>query len=270
MNYLGLVGLLGLTGERRRAAGAGGGPDRRHRRRRADGGVRDPRRAARARRAPARASSSTSRWPTARCPGWRWSPRATSPTASSPQRGGLELAGSLVCYRPVPVRRRLGHARRAGAEVLAGVVPRRRPRGPDREAVRARPARRRTREVAGDLHGAHARASGQAFASEHDCCLEPVLDLDEALDSELVRAREMVVELDQPGATEPVRLLGVPVKLSAHAGRHGARPGPGARRAHRRGARAPPATAPSEIAALEEAGAVAGPAGEGARGSFLS
>ena len=51
------------------------------------------------------------------------------------------------------------------------------------------------------------------FASQHDCCLEPVLDLDEALDSELVRAREMVVELDQPGAG-PVRQLGIPIKLS--------------------------------------------------------
>jgi hypothetical protein len=40
------------------------------------------------------------------------------------------------------------------------------------------------------------------------------LELDEALESELVRAREMVVELDQPGPRRPVRLLGVPVKLS--------------------------------------------------------
>ena len=43
------------------------------------------------------------------------------------------------------------------------------------------------------------RDEWQAFAGEVDCCLEPVLDLDEALESELVRAREMVVELDQPG-----------------------------------------------------------------------
>ena len=48
------------------------------------------------------------------------------------------------------------------------------------------------------------------FASNHDCCLEPVLDLGEALESELVRAREMVVEVEQPGA-DGVRLLGVPV-----------------------------------------------------------
>ena len=52
-----------------------------------------------------------------------------------------------------------------------------------------------------------------AFAGEHDCCLEPILDLDEVLDSELVRAREMVVELDQPGIG-PVKQVGSPIKLS--------------------------------------------------------
>ena len=51
-----------------------------------------------------------------------------------------------------------------------------------------------------------------------------MLDLDEALDSELVRAREMVVELDQPGAG-PVQQLGVPIKLSRTPGKADA-PGP--------------------------------------------
>ena len=40
-----------------------------------------------------------------------------------------------------------------------------------------------------------------------------VLDLDEALDSELARARQMVVEMDQP-QLGTVRQLGVPVKMS--------------------------------------------------------
>ena len=53
-----------------------------------------------------------------------------------------------------------------------------------------------------------------------------MLELDEALDSELVRAREMVVELDQPGAERPVRLLGVPVKLSRTPGDANRAPGP--------------------------------------------
>jgi alpha-methylacyl-CoA racemase len=68
------------------------------------------------------------------------------------------------------------------------------------------------------------KAEWQAFNDEHDCCIEPVLDLDEALDSELVRAREMVVEVDQPG-TDGVRMLGVPVKLSRTPGAP-AGPGP--------------------------------------------
>jgi alpha-methylacyl-CoA racemase len=52
-----------------------------------------------------------------------------------------------------------------------------------------------------------------AFAGEHDCCLEPILDLDEALESELVRARGMVVELEQPGIGA-VKQVGAPIKLS--------------------------------------------------------
>jgi crotonobetainyl-CoA:carnitine CoA-transferase CaiB-like acyl-CoA transferase len=61
------------------------------------------------------------------------------------------------------------------------------------------------------------RDEWKAFNDEHDAMIEPVLDLDAALDSELVREREMVVELEQPelGA---VRLLGLPVKFSRTAG----------------------------------------------------
>jgi alpha-methylacyl-CoA racemase len=52
-----------------------------------------------------------------------------------------------------------------------------------------------------------------AFAGDHDCCLEPVLALDEALAQEQVAAREMVVELDQPGIGR-VRQVGFPIALS--------------------------------------------------------
>ncbi len=107
MNYLGLIGLLGLDGRARRAARPGGGPDRRPRRRRADGGVRDPGRAARARwgagaraRARATASSSTCRCPTAPCRGLRWSPLPTSPTAPSRGEASCPWRAPLVCYRP--------------------------------------------------------------------------------------------------------------------------------------------------------------------------
>ena len=53
-----------------------------------------------------------------------------------PRRGGLPLAGGLICYRPYACQGRLGHAGCARAEVLAGVVPGRGARGPRREAVR--------------------------------------------------------------------------------------------------------------------------------------
>jgi crotonobetainyl-CoA:carnitine CoA-transferase CaiB-like acyl-CoA transferase len=58
------------------------------------------------------------------------------------------------------------------------------------------------------IFGGRTRAEWEAFNAEHDCCVEPVLALDEALESELVRAREMVVEVDG------MRVLGTPVKLS--------------------------------------------------------
>jgi crotonobetainyl-CoA:carnitine CoA-transferase CaiB-like acyl-CoA transferase len=95
-----------------------------------------------------------------------------------------------------------------------------------------------------------------------------VLDLDEALDSELVRAREMVVELDQPGADRPVRQIGVPIKLDRTPG---APQGPGpALGEHTDEVLASLGYGADEIDALKEAGAVAGPAQSGARGSFMS
>jgi crotonobetainyl-CoA:carnitine CoA-transferase CaiB-like acyl-CoA transferase len=78
-----------------------------------------------------------------------------------------------------------------------------------------------------------------------------------------------VVEHEQPGATETVRLLGVPVKLSATPGDAGQRPGP-ALGEHTAEVLEAAGYGADEIAALEESGAVAGPAGQGARGSFLS
>jgi crotonobetainyl-CoA:carnitine CoA-transferase CaiB-like acyl-CoA transferase len=110
------------------------------------------------------------------------------------------------------------------------------------------------------------RADWQEFASQHDCCLEPVLGLDEALDSELVRAREMVVQVDQPG-TDGVNLLGVPVKLSRTPGAP-AGPGP-ALGEHTREVLAGAGYTEEEIASLLESGAAAVASGD-AQGSFLA
>ncbi len=77
-----------------------------------------------------------------------------------------------------------------------------------------------------EIFNGRTRADWDAFAQSHDCCLEPVLELDEALSSQLVAEREMVVEIEQPGVERPVRQLGIPVKLSRTPGEHARLPGP--------------------------------------------
>src|SRR5437660_1984325 len=116
----------------------------------------------------------------------------------TPHRGEVELAGSLICYRPYACRDgwvTLGALERKFWQAWCRGVGRDDliehqfdPPGSDAHAEVERVFMERTRE------------QWREFASQHDCCLEPVLDLDEALDSDLVRARKMVVELDQPGA----------------------------------------------------------------------
>ena len=178
-----------------------------------------------------------------------------------PRRGDLPLAGSLVCYRPYECA--------DGWVSLGALEPKFWQafcRGVGREDLIAAPVRRtrlaRPTARSQEIFAARTRAQWEPFAREHDCCLEPVLELDEALASELVRAREMVVEIEQPGCPEPVRQLGVPVKLDAHAGRPRAPAGPGARRAHRGGAARRPATREAEVEELLRSGAAAGPAQE--------
>lgn len=183
-----------------------------------------------------------------------------------PRRGDLELAGSLVCYRPYECA--------DGWVTLGALEPKFWQawcRGVGREDLVeqqfARPGSEAHQEVEA-VFRARTREEWRAFASEHDCCLEPVLDLDEALDSELIRAREMVVELDQPGAQRPVRLLGVPVKLSRTPGDANRAPGPGLGE-HTREVLASLGYGAEEIEALLASGAAAGPVA-GAQGSFLS
>jgi crotonobetainyl-CoA:carnitine CoA-transferase CaiB-like acyl-CoA transferase len=123
-------------------------------------------------------------------------------------------------------------------------------------------------EQVSEVFAAHTREEWRQFASEHDCCLEPVLELDEVLASELVAQREMVVELDQPGAQEPVRLLGAPVKLSRTPADPVRAPGP-ALGEHSEEVLREAGYGAEEIAQLQASGAVAGPA-EAEQGSFLS
>ncbi|HYV15092.1 MAG TPA: CaiB/BaiF CoA-transferase family protein [Conexibacter sp.] len=185
----------------------------------------------------------------------------------TPTRGLLPLSGQFACYRP--------YACSDGWVACGALEPKFWQawcRGVGREDLIeqqfAAPGSDGHRAIE-EVFASRTRAEWEAFASEHDCCLEPVLQLDEALDSELVRAREMVVELDQPGATAPVKLLGLPIKLSRTPGDPARAPGPGLGE-HTDEVLAAAGYGADEIAALKASGAVAGGAQDGARGSFLA
>jgi alpha-methylacyl-CoA racemase len=263
MNYLGLVGLLGLTGERDgppvQAAGqiadVGGGAQMaafgilaalRERERSGEGQFVD-----------VSMSDGALSW-LALVAGRYLCDGAT------PHRGDVELAGAIICYRP--------YACKDGYVTLGALEPKFWQawcRGVGREDLIERQFERPGSDAHAEVERIfleRTREEWREFASQHDCCLEPVLDLDEALDSELVRAREMVVEVDQPGAGG-VRQLGVPVKMSRTPG---APQGPGpALGEHTDEVLEAIGYAPEEIASLKDSGAAAGPA-VGAPGSFMA
>src|SRR5205807_6675860 len=141
-----------------------------------------------------------------------------------PRRGDLMLAGSAICYRPYECA--------DGWVTLGALEPKFFQafcRGVGRDDLIAsqfeRPGSQAHAQLV-EIFKSRTRAEWEGFAQEHDCCLEPVLELDEALSSELVRAREMVVEISQPGAERAVRQLGVPIRLSRTPGEHAQLPGP--------------------------------------------
>jgi crotonobetainyl-CoA:carnitine CoA-transferase CaiB-like acyl-CoA transferase len=106
-----------------------------------------------------------------------------------------------------------------------------------------------------EVFAARSKADWASFNDAHDCCIEPILDLDEALESELVAAREMVVEVEQPQLGS-VRLLGHPVKLSRTPA-DPTRPAP-ALGEHTSPVLAEAGLTESEISALLETGAAGG------------
>jgi crotonobetainyl-CoA:carnitine CoA-transferase CaiB-like acyl-CoA transferase len=175
---------------------------------------------------------------------------------AEPERGGLELAGGLACYRT--------YACADGWVALGALEPKfwaALCRGLGRDDLLPRhmdPA------VAGELEAVFAgrtRAEWAAFDDEHGCCLEPVRGLGEAL------AGAELSEVQQPGAAAPVRLLAPPVRFGRTPG-DGTRPGPRLGE-HTDAVLAALGYDADEIAALHAAGAVAGTAGV-QEGSFLA
>jgi alpha-methylacyl-CoA racemase len=183
-----------------------------------------------------------------------------------PRRGAEMLSGSLLCYRPYRCADgwvTLGALEPKFFAAWANGVQR-----PDLIAQQFdRPGSAAHAEVEA-IFLTRTRDEWAAFADVHDCCLEPVLEVEEALESELVRAREMVIEFEQPGAGK-VKGLGMPVKLSRTPGR--VRSGGPALGEHTEQVLQEAGFSADEIAALVEAGAVAGAAGSSATASpFLA
>ena len=154
--------------------------------------------------------------------------------AYSRRGGGAPPAAAICRWRdradllpPVRVRRRLGVAGRARAEVLAGVVSRRRARGADRAPVRATRAPPRTAQVQEIFKAAHARRmGGPSRASTTAASRAGARPRRRCSPRSSWRTRGMVESSEQPGAERSVRQLGIPVQLARTPGEHARLPGP--------------------------------------------
>jgi alpha-methylacyl-CoA racemase len=140
-----------------------------------------------------------------------------------PRRGEVMLSGGIICYRPYEAKDgwiTCGALEPKFWKAFCDGVGR-----PDLiEKQFEKPGSEAHREVA-EVFKTRTRAEWKAFNDEHDAMIEPVLDLDEALTSELVREREMVVSYEQPEMGE-IKQLGFPIKLSRTPARI-ERPAPG-------------------------------------------
>jgi crotonobetainyl-CoA:carnitine CoA-transferase CaiB-like acyl-CoA transferase len=181
-----------------------------------------------------------------------------------PKRGEGQLTGAYVCYLPYEAA--------DGWITMGALEPQfwaRFCQAVGREDLIAKQFERTGSEAWGEvarIFRSRTRAEWKAFNDEHDAMIEPVLDMDEALDSELVQAREMVVGWEQPELGE-VRQLGSPVKFSRTPGAiH--RPAP-AFGEHTREVLAEAGMTDEEISALIESGAAAGPTA-GEQASFMA
>ena len=176
-----------------------------------------------------------------------------------PKRGEVMLSGGIICYRPYEAKDgwiTCGALEPKFWAAFCNGVER-----PDLiEKQFEAPGSDAWREVA-EVFRSRSRDEWRAFNDEHDCCIEPILDVDEALDSELVRARRMVTAIEQPGLGT-VRQLGVPVKMGRTPG-DPTRPAP-AFGEHTDEVLREAGYSAEEIAAMKGSGAAAGPSADAA------
>ena len=149
-----------------------------------------------------------------------------------PKRGDLPLAGRIVCYRPYEAKDGWVSCGALEQKFWAAWC-----NGVGREDLIAHqfdaPGSDAHGEVA-EIFKQRTREEWKAFNDEHDCCIEPILDIDEVLSSEQVtRARDgRLLRAARAGRGPPARL---PSEALPHSGER-APARPRARGAHRRGA----------------------------------
>ena len=173
---------------------------------------------------------------------WLAMPAASALAGDVRERGDVDLAGKWVCYMPYEA---------ADGWISCGALEpkfwKSFARGVDREDLIEKQF-----ELAGsdgcaeiaEVFKTKTRAEWAAFNDEHDCCIEPVLNIDEALESDLVKAARHGDDVDQPGIGRgrPARAA---VRDRRRSGPNRARARAGIRRAHRRRARIDSATTPT-------------------------
>jgi crotonobetainyl-CoA:carnitine CoA-transferase CaiB-like acyl-CoA transferase len=171
-----------------------------------------------------------------------------------PRRGEVMLSGGMICYRPYEAKDGWVTCGALEPKFWAAFC-----RGVGREDLIehqfAKPGSEAHRAVE-EIFKTKTRDDWRAFNDQHDAMIEPVLDLDETLESDLVREREMTVTYEQPEFGE-IKQLGFPIKLSrTPAGID--RPAP-ALGEHTAEVLSQGGYSPEEIQALEQAGAAKGP-----------
>jgi alpha-methylacyl-CoA racemase len=128
-----------------------------------------------------------------------------------PRRGRLMLSGGLICYRPYEAKDGWISCGALEPKFWAAFC-----RGVGREDLIEHqfesPGSDAHRDVV-EIFRSRSRDEWKAFNDEHDAMIEPILELDEALASELVREREMTLSYEQPELGE-VKQVGFPIKLS--------------------------------------------------------
>jgi alpha-methylacyl-CoA racemase len=182
-----------------------------------------------------------------------------------PKRGDIMLSGGIICYRPYEAK--------DGWVTCGALEPKfwsRFCQAVGREDLIehqfAKPGSEPHHEVE-EIFKSKTRDQWRAFNDEHDAMIEPILDLDEALESELVREREMVISYEQPELGE-VKQLGFPIKLSrTPAGVE--RPAP-ALGEHTAELLTEAGYSAEEVQALEESGAAKGPDAATKQEQFLA